>query len=130
MIWIGQQIFGDSQPVRPAGAEASVLTGIAASAGTYLGPARSVSSESELGRVQPGDVLVCPGTRPSWSVIFPSLGAIVTDAGGTLSHPAIIAREHRIPAVVATGDATSRIVDGQLLRVDGTRGTVDLHPFA
>lgn len=51
-------------------------------------------------------MLVCPITSPVWSVLFPSVGALVTDMGGILSHPAIIAWEYHVPAVVATGNAT------------------------
>jgi pyruvate,water dikinase len=63
-------------------------------------------------------------TSPVWSVLFPLVGALITDAGGILSHPAIIAREFGVPAVVATGDGTSRLRDGQLVTVDGGTGTV------
>lgn len=104
--------------------DATHLTGVAASGGTYTGPAKVILNESDFGRIERGDVLVCPSTRPSWSVIFPALGAIVTDSGGALSHPAIIAREHRIPAVVATAHATSVLRDGQMVTVDGSAGTV------
>jgi pyruvate,water dikinase len=52
--------------------------------------------------------------------------AIVTDLGGPLSHSSIVAREYGIPAVVATGIATRRIVDGQTITVDGSAGTVEL----
>lgn len=100
------------------------LSGVAASPGVYTGPARIVRLESEFDRVRPGDVLVCPSTRPSWVVLFPSIGAVVTDIGGALAHPAIIAREHRIPAVVGTGSATEMLHDGQLVTVDGSRGLV------
>jgi rifampicin phosphotransferase len=57
-------------------------------------------------------------------VLFPSIGALVTDAGGILSHPAIIAREYRIPAVVATRNGTSVLRDGQIVTVDGNAGVV------
>jgi pyruvate,water dikinase len=83
-----------------------------------------IHNEDEFDKLQPGDVLVCPITSPMWSVLFPSVGALVTDSGGILCHPAIIAREYGIPAVVATGNATSVIRDGQLVTVDGSSGTV------
>jgi phosphoenolpyruvate synthase/pyruvate phosphate dikinase len=83
-----------------------------------------IHDETGLGRLCAGEVLVCPMTSPVWSVVFPSVGALVTDAGGTLSHPAIIAREYAVPAVVATGDATTRLHDGQVVTVDGTQGQV------
>lgn len=102
------------------------LVGIAASPGRYTGPVRLVMDETQFGKIQPGDVLVCPVTSPVWSVLFPSVGALVADTGGVLSHPAIIAREYRIPAVVATGNATRLLGDGQLVTVDGSRGTVEV----
>jgi len=101
------------------------LTGIPASAGKYTGPVRIILNESQFHKIQPGDVMVCPMTSPVWSVLFPSIGALVTDSGGLLSHPAIIAREYRIPAVVATGNATSILRDGQIVTVDGETGKVE-----
>ena len=100
------------------------LRGLAASPGQYTGPARIIMSQAEFGKLQAGDVLICPTTQPPWSVLFPTIGALVTDSGGILSHPAIVAREYRIPAVVATGNATSVLKDGQVVTVDGNDGTV------
>lgn len=105
--------------------DGAILRGVAASSGRYTGPVRIIRGEDEFGKVRTGDVLVCPTTSPVWSMLFPGIGALVTDAGGTLSHPAIIAREHRVPAVVATGGATSLLRDGETVTVDGTAGTVE-----
>lgn len=103
------------------------LRGAAASAGRYTGPVRVITSEAEFGKIRAGDVLVCPTTSPTWSLLFPSLGALVTDSGGILNHPAIISREYRIPAVVGTGNATRLLHDGQMVTVDGSAGTVTAH---
>lgn len=100
------------------------LRGVAASAGRYTGPVRVVMDESEFEKARPGDVLVCPITAPVWSVLFPIIGALVTDTGGILSHPAIIAREYQVPAVVATGSATAELSDGEIVTVDGSSGVV------
>ena len=108
---------------RPGG---DVLDGIAASPGRYRGRVRVIMDESNFGRLQPGDVMVCPITSPVWSVLFPSVGALVTDTGGVLSHPAIIAREYRVPAVVATGNATALLHDDQVVTVDGTAGRIEV----
>jgi phosphohistidine swiveling domain-containing protein len=105
--------------------DSDVIEGIAASSGRYTGLARIVRHEGELDKVQPDDVLVCPATSPAWSPVFPSIGALVTDTGGILSHAAIIAREFAIPAVVATGNATDVFADGQIITVDGDAGRVD-----
>jgi rifampicin phosphotransferase len=111
------------------GAQESKITGIAASPGRYTGTVRVIHSESEFDRLRAGDVLVCPVTSPVWSVLFPSVGALVTDSGGILSHPAIIAREFRVPAVVATRVGTSELQDGQVVTVDGNAGTVEVRGF-
>ena len=72
------------------------------------------------------DVLVCPATSPPWSVLFLQAGAVITDGGGVLSHTAVIAREYGIPAVLATGVATRRLCDGDLVSVDGSSGVVSI----
>ena len=103
------------------------LLGIGVSPGSYTGPVRVIKTEAELDRLQPGDVLVCPTTHSSWTVVFGQAGALVTDGGGMLSHPSIIAREHGIPAVVATGCATATLREGQTVTVDGITGRVQIH---
>jgi pyruvate,water dikinase len=101
-----------------------VVQGIAAARGTYSGPVRVIMGEHEFDKIRSGDVLVCPITSPVWSVLFAKVGALVTDSGGILSHPAIIAREYGIPAVVATRTGTSRLRDDQRVTVDGNAGVV------
>ena len=113
-------LFGSSQ----ARNEAKVLYGLAASKGVYEGPARRVSGPSEFGRITKGDVLVTESTTEAFNILLPLLGGIVTDNGGLLSHAAIVAREYGIPGVVGTREATERIADGVLVRVDGDAGEV------
>lgn len=114
------QVFGSSQ----AKNEAKVLYGLAASKGVYEGPARRVAGPSEFGRITKGDVLVTESTSEAFNILLPLLGAIVTDNGGLLSHAAIVSREYGIPGVVGTREATERIADGDLVRVDGDAGEV------
>jgi pyruvate,water dikinase len=122
-LWAISRILGTNTP---AGGRDTVLTGIAASPGRYTGPVRIIRSEAEFDRLQAGDVLVCPATSPVWSVLFPSVGALISDHGGTLSHPAIIAREYGVPAVVAAGVGTTELHDDQIVTVDGSAGTVEI----
>lgn len=106
----------------------SSLTGVAASPGRYRGPVRVILNETQFDKLRLGDVLVATNPSPVWSVLFPSIGALVTDVGGSLSHPAIIAREFRVPAVVSTQVATQQLTDGQMVTVDGTAGTIEREP--
>lgn len=81
--------------------------------------------ESASFELQPGEVLVCPTTHSSWTVAFSKVGALVADGGSILSHLSIIAREHGIPAVVATVSGTSSLRNGELVTVDGNTGRVE-----
>ncbi|MBL8698244.1 MAG: hypothetical protein JNK67_07725, partial [Alphaproteobacteria bacterium] len=119
-----------SSVFEPATAPAAktVIRGIGASPGIYTGPARRIGSPAEFGRLQRGDVLVTATTTESFNIVLPLLGAVVTDAGGLLSHAAIVSREYGIPGVVGCRDATRRIADGATVRVDGGTGEVTLVP--
>jgi pyruvate,water dikinase len=83
-----------------------------------------VLTPSDFSKVAQGDVLVARITTPAYNVLLPLLGAVVTDRGGLLSHPAIVSREYGIPGVVGTREATGRIADGVRVRVDGDAGEV------
>lgn len=126
LTWLFERSGHYVESARPQSPSARRVTGISASAGTYSGPARVLMSEADFEKLQPGDVLVCPITSPAWSVLFPNVRALVTDAGSVLSHSAIIAREFAIPAVVATANATSLLRDGQRVTVNGTDGSIEV----
>ena len=102
------------------------MRGTGASAGIVRGPARVVLGPEDFERVRPGDIIVAPSSNPSWVPLFTIAGGLVTNTGGVLSHAAVVAREFALPAVVGTGDATTRIADGQMLELDGTTGFVRL----
>jgi rifampicin phosphotransferase len=128
LVWYMDRVFESAPSNREQHVDGHLFTGIPASPGRYTGRVRVIRDESEFDRLQPGEVLVCPITSPAWSVLFPSVGALVTDTGGVLSHPAIIAREYQVPAVVATGNATGLLHDGQLVTVNGSSGEIELQP--
>jgi pyruvate,water dikinase len=86
------------------------------------GEARVVTGLRDMERVRPGDVLVTDMTDPDWEPVMKIASAIVTNRGGRTCHAAIIARELGIPAVVGTGDANTRIRDGQPVTVSCAQG--------
>ncbi|WP_112245119.1 PEP/pyruvate-binding domain-containing protein [Kribbella monticola] len=111
-----------------AGERELVLRGTAGSPGVVRGPARVVKGPGDFEKVAEGDILVCPFTDPAWTVLFGVVAGVVTEAGGRLSHAAIVARERRIPAVLGISSLHSNVRDGQLLTIDGSVGTVRVHP--
>src|SRR5829696_5529738 len=102
------------------------VKGLAASPGVVEGVARYVTSLDEFDKVRDGEILVCRMTNPAWVVLFTKISGLVTEAGGTVSHPAVVAREFGIPAVVGTSNAGERIKTGDRVRVNGTTGVVEI----
>jgi rifampicin phosphotransferase len=119
MIVVGE-MFGSSE----AEHEERLVRGLAASGGVYEGTARLVAGPTEFDRIVEGDVLVTESTSEAFNILLPLLGGIVTDAGGLLSHAAIVSREYGIPGVVGTREGTELIPDGARVRVDGDAGEV------
>ncbi len=101
------------------------LIGLGVSTGTVEGRARILRSMAEAD-VEPGDILVTTGTDPSWSPLFVAIAGLVTEVGGLMTHGAVVAREYGLPAVVGVEGATTRIRDGQRIRVHGADGVVEL----
>lgn len=102
----------------------AMLTGAPASHGVVTAQARIVRGLSDFGQVRPGEILVCPYTDPAWTPLFRIAAGIIAETGGILSHAAIVAREHGIPAVLGVAGALQRIHDGDRITLDGTAGTV------
>jgi phosphohistidine swiveling domain-containing protein len=118
---------GVATPTKVEAAEAAQtgeeITGLGVSPGVVRARARVVldAATSEL---EPGEVLVCETTDPSWASLFLVASALVIDIGGALSHGAIVARELGVPCVINTRVGTRRLRTGDLLEVDGHTGRV------
>jgi rifampicin phosphotransferase len=104
----------------------STILGNPGSRGAVTGRLRVARTLAEARSLRPGEILVTTTTMPPWTPLFGIAAAVVTETGGSLSHCAIVAREYGIPAVVGARGATRRIVTGQAITVDGTRGVVTL----
>ncbi|MCK2220054.1 PEP-utilizing enzyme [Actinomadura sp. ATCC 31491] len=102
------------------------VSGFPGAPGVVEGVARVIAGPEDGDRLQPGEILVTTLTNVGWTPMFPRAAAVVTDLGAPLSHASIVARELGIPAVVGTGNATMRLRDGDRVRVDGERGTVEV----
>ncbi len=101
------------------------LGGIGASAGVVEGLARVVLDPGAE-QLHAGEILVAPFTDPGWTPLFTHAAGLVTDVGGLMTHGSVVAREMGIPAVVGVTGATGRIRTGDRLRIDGSRGVVEI----
>jgi len=101
-----------------------LLTGDKASPGIASGPVKIIKDISHIERVHEGDILVAEMTTPDFVPAMKRAVAIVTDRGGRTAHAAIVSRELGIPCVVGTGEATTKLTNGQVVTVDGSHGKV------
>jgi pyruvate,water dikinase len=100
------------------------LYGAASAPGVVEGVARIIITEDKLAEIQPGEILVAPGTSAPWTPAFEIIKGVITDGGGALCHAVIVAREYGIPAVTGCLEATKKIKTGDRVRVDGDLGVV------
>jgi pyruvate,water dikinase len=101
------------------------LHGEGVSPGTVEGVVRVVR-DPRGARLLPGEILVCPATDPGWTPLFLSASGLVMEMGGMMTHGSVVAREYGLPAVVGVHQGTTRLRDGQRIRVDGTHGVITL----
>lgn len=102
-----------------------VLQGMSLSAGIYEGRVRVVF-DPNTSELKEGEILVTESTNPAWTPLFMSAKGLIMEYGGPLSHGGIVAREYGIPAVVGITSVTELLKDGQLVRVNGETGTVEI----
>jgi phosphohistidine swiveling domain-containing protein len=102
------------------------LKGFPVSPGIYEGPARVITNVEQLPSVQKGEVLIASSTGPTFNVVLPLIGALVTERGGVLSHAAIVSREYGLPGVVGCVGALKATTTGKRVRVDGGTGEVQV----
>lgn len=101
------------------------LRGAGVSPGVADGVVRVVH-DPRTTQLQPGEILVCRGTDPAWTPLFLAASGLITEVGGMMTHGSVVAREYGIPAVVGVHDATTRLSDGQRIRIDGATGAIEL----
>lgn len=102
------------------------IEGFPGAPGKAEGPARVITRFEDFPTLQSGEILVCPYTGTAWTPLFLKIEGVVTDTGGMLTHAAIAAREYGIAAVVGTWKATRSIRNGDIIRVDGDAGIVEI----
>jgi pyruvate,water dikinase len=107
------------------GAEAR-LAGTAVSPGVVEGRACVLRTPWDEAKMARGGILVAPATDPGWTPLFARAAGVVVEIGGVMSHAATVAREYGLPCVSNVDGAVAKLRDGDLLRVDGTHGVVEI----
>lgn len=113
----------DVEATMPVPEDVGLLVGLAAAPGLVTGRARIVD-DPRSARIEPGEILVARTTDPGWTPLFLTAGGLVTETGSPMAHGPTVAREYGIPAVICLASATTRLITGQLIEIDGSLGTV------
>ena len=100
------------------------IRGMPVSGGKVIGKAFVVPHGKPFSEVPKDAIVVLEHAEPGVAELLLSAKAVVTDQGGKLCHMAVVARENAFPAVIGTGNATSKIKTGDLLTVDADTGEV------
>jgi pyruvate, water dikinase len=101
-----------------------VMRGIGASAGIAVGPCRVISRPEDLRSLKKGEIMVFH--TADTALYIEGLKGLITEVGGQLTIAAHYAREHHVPHVAGVGDLTVAVTTGQMIRIDGLKGTVNL----
>ena len=125
-------LIADDQPVpdptpRAAPDGSRLLHGLGISPGVVRGRVKVLETLADMGKLQPGDILVTRATDPGWTPLFLTAAGMVLELGSLLSHGAVVAREYRLPAVVNIQGATVVLEDGMDVTIDGDQGRVIVH---
>ncbi|HEY9300172.1 MAG TPA: PEP-utilizing enzyme, partial [Phormidium sp.] len=123
-------VYGNTPPIailKTASLQPTeLLQGIGASAGQAEGRVKVLRNLQAVPEINRETILVVPYTDSGWAPLLARAGGLIAEVGGRLSHGAIVAREYGIPAIMDIQDATRLLKDGQLVRIDGQLGTVEI----
>ncbi|MCC5616651.1 glycerol-3-phosphate acyltransferase [Nostoc sp. CHAB 5836] len=128
-IQIPLLVYGNTppHPLTPSALYSDqILQGIGASHGQAEGRVKVLRNLQDVPEIDRDTILVVPYTDSGWAPLLLRAGGLIAEVGGRLSHGAIVAREYGIPAVMDVRGATWLLQDGQRVRIDGSRGIVEL----
>jgi phosphohistidine swiveling domain-containing protein/glycerol-3-phosphate acyltransferase PlsY len=122
-------VYGKPQAIAwqtPAINSAQRIQGIGSSPGQIEGVIQIITNLQQSDRIDRQTIIVVPYTDAGWSPLLARAGGLISEVGGRLSHGAIIAREYNIPAVMDVDHATQLFHNGQLVRLDGQTGMIEI----
>jgi pyruvate,water dikinase len=102
------------------------LSGVPVSQGIAIGPVHIVQTMDEAKKLKKGEIMVARFTDIGWTPFYGIISGLITEIGSPLSHGAVVAREYGLPAVVSMKGALQKLRTGQLIKLDATKGMVEI----
>jgi pyruvate,water dikinase len=123
-----QPVHAEGAPIARAGrvdgAHVLLEAGSRAARGCGCGVVHRIDGDLDIISCPPGSVVVARDASPRLAVVLPRAAALVTDMGEMTGHLATVARELRVPALMATRAATEKLPAGEVVTVDADAGVV------
>lgn len=82
------------------------------------------TAEEAVAKATEGAILVTKTTDKEYMPAIEKASALVVEEGGLTSHAAVVAIAQNIPVIVGAADATSLIINDEVITVDPRRGIV------
>lgn len=103
------------------------LDGMPVSPGKARGPVKIVINPDAFYKVKKGDIIATLQATPVFTRVLSIASGLICDGGpGITSHPATLAREAGIPGIIGLRMTTKILKDGQIVEIDGDKGTVKI----
>lgn len=125
-VAVQRQYEGQVVPTSRQKTEVRIMRGISASNGVAVGPCRVITRPEDLKTVKTGEILVFRTASPYLVLCMERIKGLVTEVGGRLTNAAHHAREYAVPHVAGVSGISAAVTDGQIIRIDGSKGTVSL----
>ncbi len=100
------------------------FVGLPASPGVVTGKARIIRSVEDANKLQEGEIMVASCTDVGWTPYYCLASGLITEIGSCLSHGVVVAREYGLPTIVNARNIMQAVNDGDLITMDGEKGTI------
>lgn len=103
----------------------ALRTGLACCRGEVTAKVRVIDDPTTQS-LEAGEILVARHTDPGWIAVFANASGVIAERGSLLSHSAIVAREMGVPCIVSIKQVTQWLKTGDLVRLNGTTGEIEI----
>ncbi len=108
----------------------SDFQGIPASPGVVTGKAKIIKTVEDANNLKEGEIMVVSITDVGWTPYYALANGLITEIGSCLSHGVVVAREYGLPTIVNVRDIMRSIKDGDVITMDGSKGTISIEKIS